>query len=106
MRSPFVEMESMQHRLDITALMESHGFMHYPFEFWHYSKGDAMAHLLTGDRSPARYGAVDWDPRTNEVAVVENAHAPLNPLSVLEAEITAAIERGRRRERSGALRIG
>jgi len=93
MRSPFVEPDALRNRLAITDLMESHGFMHYPFEFWHYSKGDAMAHLLSGDPRPAPYGPVDWDPRSGEVVPVIDAFSPLNPLDVIEREIAASVRR-------------
>ena len=33
MRSPFVEADALRNRLDITALLEAHGFIHFPFEF-------------------------------------------------------------------------
>lgn len=94
MRSPFIEAGALKNRLDITAMMEAHGFMHFPFEFWHYNKGDAGAHILTRNSSPCRYGPVNWNPRTNEVTPVAELLMPLNPLSVIEKEIAAAIERG------------
>jgi D-alanyl-D-alanine dipeptidase len=93
MRSPFVEPDCLHARLEITAAMEARGFRHYPFEFWHYSKGDAMQHLLSGDPQPAPYGPVDWDSRTNEVAPVRDPAVPLNPIAVIEREITAALSR-------------
>lgn len=98
MRSPFIESDVLENRLAITSMMEAHGLMHYPFEFWHFSKGDAIAHLLTGDPSPARYGAVHWDPSTNEIATVADPLTPLNPLGAIEAEIAAAISRSSTRE--------
>lgn len=91
MRSPFVEPDCLHVRLKITAAMEAHGFRHYPFEFWHYSKGDAMQHLLSGNPQPAPYGPVDWDSRTNEVVPVRDPAVPLNPIAVIEREITAAL---------------
>ena len=93
MRSPFISEADLQNRLEITALMESHGFMHFPFEYWHYNKGDGCAHVLTGNSSPARYGPVNWNPQTNEVASVIDPMDPLNPLSVIKVEIAAAMAR-------------
>ncbi|WP_437222274.1 M15 family metallopeptidase [Planctomicrobium sp. SH661] len=93
MASPFVGAADLRNRIAITALMESHGFYHYPFEFWHYSKGDAMEHLLSGNPDPARYGPVNWNPQTNEVTPVASPMIPLNPLPVIEKEINEAIER-------------
>jgi len=93
MRSLFVEAEALGNRLAITSLMEAHGFIHYPFEFWHYNKGDALGHILAGISGPARYGAVDWNPRTNKVSAVWDPTEPLNPMSVIEQEVVAAMQR-------------
>jgi zinc D-Ala-D-Ala dipeptidase len=93
MRSPFISKADLRNRLEITAMMESHGFMHFPFEFWHYNKGDAGGHILTRNPTPARFGPVNWDPQTNAVTSVDNPMDPLNPLSVIETEIAAAIKR-------------
>jgi D-alanyl-D-alanine dipeptidase len=95
MRSPFVEDQFVQNRLAITAIMESHGFMHFPFEFWHYNKGDALGNMLTGQTAPARFGPVHWDPVTNKVTAVDDAMKPLRPLAEIEREIHAAVERAR-----------
>lgn len=93
MRSPYIDAKDLENRLAITELMESHGFMHFPFEFWHYNKGDAGDHILNQVDSPARYGPVHWDPVTNVVSPYENPMDPLNPLSVIETEIAAAAKR-------------
>ncbi|MCA9123704.1 MAG: hypothetical protein H6822_15570 [Planctomycetaceae bacterium] len=90
MRSPFVDASDLQNRLDITAMMEEYGFIHFPYEFWHYNQGDAMAHLLSGQPSPARYGPVHWDRVTNEVTPYDDPLSPLNPMEVIEREIDAA----------------
>jgi hypothetical protein len=93
MRSPFVAPEHTAARLEICALMEARGFIHFPFEFWHFDKDDAAMHLLTGNDAPCRFGPVNWDPVTNEVAPVEDPLALLNPLPVIEREIAAALAR-------------
>jgi D-alanyl-D-alanine dipeptidase len=97
MRSPFVAPEFIENRLAITAAMEKHGFIHFPFEFWHFNKGDAGAQILTGRAEPARFGPVNWNPKTNEVTPVADPLAVLNPLPVIEKEIAAAIERAHNR---------
>jgi D-alanyl-D-alanine dipeptidase len=97
MRSPFVAPEFIANRLAITAMMEAHGFIHFPFEFWHFNKGDAGAQILTGRSEPARFGPVNWDPQTNEVTPVADPLAVLNPLPVIEKEIAAAMERAHNR---------
>ena len=93
MRSPFISDEQLNNRLEITEMMEAEGFMHFPYEFWHYNKGDAGDHILNGKPGPARYGPVNWNSRTNEVVPVEDPTSPLNPLPQIEREIAAAMER-------------
>jgi len=95
MRSPYVTREELENRLAITAIMETRGFMHFPFEFWHFNKGDAGGHILTGNPEPCRYGPVTWNPETNEVTAVPDPEALLNPLDVIEREIAAALERAK-----------
>ena len=95
MRSRFVEPEFIANRLAITAMMEARGFMHFPFEFWHFNKGDAGAHILTHNPAPCRYGPVNWNPLTNEVTPVPDPLTPLNPMPVIEKEIAAAMERAK-----------
>ncbi len=95
MRSPFVSADALRNRLEITAMMEAHGFIHFPFEFWHFNQGDALGHLLAGQPAPARYGPVDWDPATNRVTPCADPLRPLNPMDVIEQEIAAATRRAR-----------
>jgi D-alanyl-D-alanine dipeptidase len=95
MRSPFVSPEHVATRLEIAGMMEKHGFIHFPFEFWHFDKDDAGMHILTGNPAPCRFGPVNWDPSTNEVTPVSDPFTLLNPLPVIEKEIAAALERVR-----------
>ncbi|MFO0871444.1 MAG: M15 family metallopeptidase [Pirellulales bacterium] len=97
MRSPFVEPEALANRLAITEMLEAQGFVHFPFEFWHFNKSDAMGELLSGRRGPAKYGPVHWNPTTNEVTACTDPLAPLNPLPVIEREIAAARARAEQR---------
>lgn len=97
MRSPYISEDELQNRLNITSVMESHGFMHFPYEFWHYNKGDAGDHILNGKSEPARYGPVNWNPATNQVTPIDDAMSPLNTLPQLEKEIAAAMHRADRR---------
>ncbi len=93
MRSPFIDAADLKNRLEITAMMEAHGFMHFPFEFWHFNKGDAGAHILTNQPGAARYGPVHWEPKTNCVTPYDDPMSPLNPMDVIEKEIAAAMKR-------------
>ena len=78
-------------------MIEAHGFIHFPFEFWHFNKDDALGHVVRGTEGPARFGAVHWDPRTNTVTPVADPLAPLNPMPIIEQEIAAAIKRAAHR---------
>jgi D-alanyl-D-alanine dipeptidase len=93
MRSPFVEEEGLKNRLEISAMVEAHGFIHFPFEFWHFNQGDAMGHILSGQPAPAKFGPVHWDPQTNRVTPCADPLSPLNPMPVIEREIAAALQR-------------
>ncbi len=63
MASPFVSPAQAEARGAITALMARHGFLAYPYEFWHYSSGDVFAARL-GSGVPSRYGPVSYDARS------------------------------------------
>ncbi|MAE59824.1 MAG: hypothetical protein CMJ49_00550 [Planctomycetaceae bacterium] len=93
MNSPFVSEEAQRNRREITETMEAHGFVAYPYEFWHYNAHDIMGNLVSGSNTAPRYGPVDWDPQTNHVTPYENASQPLNPPDVIEREIAAALSR-------------
>jgi D-alanyl-D-alanine dipeptidase len=95
MRSPFVEEDARRNRLEITAMLEAQGFIHFPFEFWHFNKDDALGHVVSGNPAVPRFGPIDWDPRTNRVTAVSDPLSPLNPLPVIEREIAAALERAK-----------
>ncbi len=93
MQSPFITPRARRNRDDITALMGRHGFAAYPYEFWHYSKGDAFDEYLAGSGKPARYGAVDVDEPTGRTTPIENPREPLNSLEEIQREIERALER-------------
>lgn len=96
MRSPFVEPDALANRLAITEVLEARGFVHFPFEFWHYNQDDALGHVVGRKPGPARFGPVDWDPATNRVDRCADPLRPLNDLDVIGREIEAALERARR----------
>ena len=96
MGSPFVSSEAAANRVEITAIMARHGFRTYPYEFWHYNKGDAYDEHLAGSGRPARYGPVDLDAATCAVAAVPDPAAPLNSEEELGARIAEAMREGAR----------
>lgn len=93
MHSPFVSAEERQNRREITQMMERHGFLHYPGEFWHYNKGDSLYQIQAKSGQPGRYGPVDWDPATNVVTPYADPRGLLTPLGVLEPLIQQAMQR-------------
>lgn len=93
MNSPFVSALGLRHRKKITALMRDYGFVEYPWEFWHYSSGDAYDQFLRKTGKPAIYGAVDWDPVKNVVTPMADATTPLNSEEEIRTEIEAALQR-------------
>jgi zinc D-Ala-D-Ala dipeptidase len=90
MASPFTPPEALQNRALITAIMEKHGFVAYPYEFWHYSQGDVFAEFLRCTGQPGRYAAVNRDARTNTIEPIPDLMAPLNAPEDIRAEIVRA----------------
>ncbi|MBN1834955.1 MAG: hypothetical protein JW820_03835 [Spirochaetales bacterium] len=90
MGSPFVSRQARANRRTITRIMARHGFVTYPFEFWHYNRGDALEACLRRSRRPARYGPVDLDPADGTVAPIGDALQPLNRLE----ELAAMLDKG------------
>jgi zinc D-Ala-D-Ala dipeptidase len=93
MESPFVSAAAQANRAAITALMRQHGFVTYPWEFWHYNQGDAYDHYLNQTGQPARYGAVNVSLADGSVQAIENTLTPLNSYEEIESEMAQALER-------------
>lgn len=93
MNSPFISENERGNRLAITKIMETHGFMHFPGEFWHYNHGDALYQMLVESGKPGIYGPIHWNETTGEVSPFENSMMFLTPLDELERCMVAAIKR-------------
>ena len=93
MNSPFISQEAMRNRQKITAIFRESGFVEYPYEFWHYSSGDAYDQLLRDTGKPARYGAVNFNQTTGQMTPIENPHEHLNSLAEIQAKIRASLKR-------------
>jgi D-alanyl-D-alanine dipeptidase len=91
--SPFISAAAGQNRREITAIFRAHGFVAYPYEFWHYSGGDAYDEYLRGSGRPARYGAVHVDGATGAVRPVSNPTAPLISSRDLQDRMARAMAR-------------
>jgi D-alanyl-D-alanine dipeptidase len=78
MESPFISETARRNREEITALMRRHGFVTYPWEFWHYNAGDAYAEYLRGTGRPARYGPVHVNLADGSVSPISEPNTLLN----------------------------
>jgi zinc D-Ala-D-Ala dipeptidase len=93
MASPYISLQAQENRATITALMAKHGFVAYPWEFWHYNSGDAYEAVLCGGDQPARYGPVDADLATGQVRPIASALEDLNSLEEIRAMLAPAMTR-------------
>ena len=93
MASPFVTAEAQKNRAEITGLMAKHGFIAYPWEFWHYNKGDAYAEYLLKTGRPGRYGAIDWNVAECAITPIQNPLTLLNSEAEIQSEIEQALQR-------------
>ena len=91
MNCPFLTPEQAANRKAITEVFERLGFAAYPWEFWHYSRGDLQEAALHRTGKPARYGPVSFDPATGRVKPVENALEPFVPLAEIRRKIAEAM---------------
>ena len=95
MASPFVSAQASRNRQEITTIMRESGFVEYPYEFWHYSAGDAYEHHLRSTGQPAAYGPVDFDVASGQVTRLEEPRKLLNSLDELQRQIHASLVRMR-----------
>lgn len=93
MESPFIEKAALENRLAIRHIMESNGFLAYPYEFWHYNQGDVYEEILHKTGNPARYGAVHCNLETDEITPVENPMETLNTDAEIEQAMNEALQR-------------
>ena len=76
MDSPFISGAARRHREVLREALAAHDFLPYPYEFWHFSHGDADYELLAAAGRPARYGPADWDDETRTLTPVADPLAP------------------------------
>ena len=93
MESPFIEKAALENRLAIRRILESNGFLAYPYEFWHYNQGDVYDEILNQTGKPARYGAVHCDLQTGEITSVEDPMETLNSNDEIEQAMNEALLR-------------
>ena len=93
MDSPFASADAIRNRTEISEVMQRHGFIAYPYEFWHYSKADAYTEYLTNSGRPARYGPVDFAPDNGSITPISNDKDPLHSLEDMKKHIELALSR-------------
>ena len=93
MGSPFVSAEAQRNRAEISSILKNHGFLAYPQEFWHYSKGDAYSAFLSGSNSPAKYGPVDFDPVSGSTTPIPDPRASMHAPADVAQQIRSALGR-------------
>ena len=93
MASPFASVAERSIREEVTECMAGQGFVAYPFEFWHYSKGDVFERICQGSAAPARYGAIEVDVQTGTVTPLADPVAPLSAPDDLRDLMNSALAR-------------
>jgi zinc D-Ala-D-Ala dipeptidase len=93
MASPFPSVEAKMNRKKITEIFVRHGFVAYPYEFWHYSSGDGFAGSVSKSGQPARYGPVHWDTATGSTTPIANPKQALHSAEEIQAAIEKALQR-------------
>ena len=89
MASPFISATARRNRSLCNELMAECGFVPYPYEFWHYSQGDADCELLLDSGQPGRFGPVDLNVETGAVQAVDDPEE----LFITADEIAARLPR-------------
>lgn len=96
MASPFLTSAARRNRERINDLLADQGFLPYPYEFWHFSHGDADYELIRGSGRPARFGPVDLaDPVGGQVTPVADPRAQLLDEGEVRRKVRALVGTGR-----------
>lgn len=93
MSSPFVPESARQNRERISAIMLECGFVAYPYEFWHYSRGDLFQTVLDPRKPAARYAPVHLDTASGAVSPIREPNEPLHTLEELKRAVREAVEK-------------
>jgi D-alanyl-D-alanine dipeptidase len=63
---PDIPDKAKENRQFFKKIMEKHGLINYPFEYWHYSRGDVCSAYVTGQKE-AIYAPVIIDEKSGEI---------------------------------------
>lgn len=77
MASPFISAAARRNRDLVCDLFAAEGFVPYPYEFWHFSRGDADCEMISATGRPARFGPVHWCTETRTLTPVADPNEPL-----------------------------
>ena len=87
MDSPWISAEVRRHRRMMCDAFAAEGFVPYPFEFWHFSCGDADCEMIRDSGRPGRFGPVHLGAE-GEISPVEDVLRPL----VTKADVARCLE--------------
>jgi D-alanyl-D-alanine dipeptidase len=88
MASPFISARARRHRDLLCRVLGDQGFAAYPYEFWHFSAGDADQAMLSGV-GPARFGPIDVEGPGQAVRPVTDLDQPLITQADIEPMLPA-----------------
>lgn len=81
MGSPFISREARRNRRMVCEAFGAGGFLPYPYEFWHFSRGDADCEMIAAVGRPARFGPVNSPGPDGQVVPVDD---PLRPFLTVD----------------------
>ncbi len=93
MDSPFISEEATKNRREIKRILKKYGFIAYPFQFWHFSQGDAYAEYISKSGKGARYGAINFDLSNGKIVPLDNPEKSLYSIGQIQEKIESALKR-------------
>ncbi|HUU23829.1 MAG TPA: M15 family metallopeptidase [Phycisphaerae bacterium] len=90
MDSPFITPEARRRRRMLRDAFAGQGFVAYPYEFWHFSRGDADAEMIAGTGQPARYGSVHWSDGQDHPIPVADLLEPFLTVDDVRARLASS----------------
>lgn len=94
MDSPFISGLARRMRRLLCDALAEHDLLPYPYEFWHFSHGDADYELLAGRGREARFGPVRRSPDDGQVTPVADPLAPFVTLEDIRPRLRRLLRAG------------
>ena len=92
MASPFISDEARLNRRIMCDLMGEQGFLPYPYEFWHFSRGDVDCEMLAGEGKAGIFGPVHFCPTDGTVTAAEDILKPLITIDEILPHLEAPVD--------------